>query len=224
VGDLVSDKSARAFHEAYRKLDAEGKRNVIRALSTWLADEMQLLPDDKDRPWGEIPEAHRVALAHIFPNGSAPTALPTEEHAETLARFFHETYEHLAPRFSYKTREASAKPWKDVPENNRKLMVAVCQRVLFASAVTAIVEPAPDAREVATRERMWQHKTGALLTLIEEWGDTDMFKRACAMMNVNWYTKGDDSEHGWATQALDAFRVVVKAAKVADIFSEPNEP
>ncbi len=50
--------------------------------------------------------------------------------AEQLARLFHETYEKLAPEFSYKTREASAKPWSDVPENNKKLMIAVARQIL----------------------------------------------------------------------------------------------
>lgn len=46
--------------------------------------------------------------------------------AEALARRFHETYERLAPSFGYRTREASAKPWDEVPEDNRNLMIAVC--------------------------------------------------------------------------------------------------
>ena len=50
--------------------------------------------------------------------------------AEELAKFFHETYEKLAPRFGYKTREASAKTWGDVPEQNRGLMIAVAEKVL----------------------------------------------------------------------------------------------
>ena len=50
--------------------------------------------------------------------------------AEQLAQRFHETYERLAPDFGYKTREASAKPWAEVPENNRNLMVAVCKEIL----------------------------------------------------------------------------------------------
>jgi len=50
--------------------------------------------------------------------------------AEKLARRFHETYERLAPSFSYQTREASAKPWEEVPENNRRLMIAVCAEIL----------------------------------------------------------------------------------------------
>ena len=50
--------------------------------------------------------------------------------AEWLAMMFHEKYERLAPSFSYSTREASAKPWEDVPENNKKLMIAVCQEFL----------------------------------------------------------------------------------------------
>lgn len=50
--------------------------------------------------------------------------------AEQLARLFHGTYEELAPNFNYETRKASAKPWKDVPENNKKLMIAVAERIL----------------------------------------------------------------------------------------------
>ncbi|HEX3778410.1 MAG TPA: hypothetical protein VHX38_02000 [Pseudonocardiaceae bacterium] len=49
--------------------------------------------------------------------------------AEDVARAFHETYERLAPDFGYKTREASAKPWADVPEQNKTLMRAVAERI-----------------------------------------------------------------------------------------------
>jgi hypothetical protein len=48
---------------------------------------------------------------------------------ESIARAFHETYERLAPSFGYETREASAKPWGQVPENNRALMTAVAAEV-----------------------------------------------------------------------------------------------
>lgn len=51
--------------------------------------------------------------------------------AEELARMFHEAYEKLAPNFGYKTREASAKPWSEVPENNKKLMIATASSVLL---------------------------------------------------------------------------------------------
>ena len=50
--------------------------------------------------------------------------------AEQLAKDFHETYERLAPKFGYETRKDSAKPWNEVPENNRKLMTAVCAEIL----------------------------------------------------------------------------------------------
>ena len=53
-----------------------------------------------------------------------------DERAEKLAQQFHETYERLAPAFGYKTREASAKPWSEVPDQNKKLMVAVCAEIL----------------------------------------------------------------------------------------------
>lgn len=50
--------------------------------------------------------------------------------AEELAMFFHETYEKLAPEFSYKTKKASAVDWKDVPKNNKDLMIAVAEKVI----------------------------------------------------------------------------------------------
>lgn len=50
--------------------------------------------------------------------------------AEDLARLFHEEYERLAPDFGYSTREASAVPWEDVPDDNKSLMLAVAANVL----------------------------------------------------------------------------------------------
>ncbi len=50
--------------------------------------------------------------------------------AEKIAKAFHESYERQASEFSYKTREASAKPWEDVPSNNKDLMIAVVQDLL----------------------------------------------------------------------------------------------
>jgi hypothetical protein len=50
--------------------------------------------------------------------------------SEELARFFHATYEQLAPLFDYQTRPASAVAWEVVPDNNKQLMIAVCEQVL----------------------------------------------------------------------------------------------
>lgn len=58
--------------------------------------------------------------------------------AEQIAQAFHETYERLAPDFGYKTREASAKPWADVPEQNKALMVAVVQALLDAGVILGV--------------------------------------------------------------------------------------
>jgi hypothetical protein len=55
--------------------------------------------------------------------------------AEQLARLFHETYERLAAEQDYETRPESAVPWDEVPENNRRLMVATAAEVLRALEV-----------------------------------------------------------------------------------------
>ena len=54
--------------------------------------------------------------------------------AEQIAQRFHETYERLAPAFGYETREASAKPWDQVPEQNRQLMTAVVAHLIGTGA------------------------------------------------------------------------------------------
>ncbi len=50
--------------------------------------------------------------------------------AEQMARIFHDVYERLAPEYGYKTREESAKPWNEIPESNRQLMIATVTEVL----------------------------------------------------------------------------------------------
>ena len=54
---------------------------------------------------------------------------PTETMAEQIARKSHETYEKLAPEFSYETRKSSACPWRLVPPKNKKLMIAVANEI-----------------------------------------------------------------------------------------------
>lgn len=53
-----------------------------------------------------------------------------ERTPEDIARRFHDTYERLAPDFGYRTRRESAVPWDEVPENNRRLMIATVTEVL----------------------------------------------------------------------------------------------
>ncbi len=55
--------------------------------------------------------------------------------AEEIARAFHEAYEQLAPDFGYRTREASAKPWDEMPRQNRLLMVATVEKLLKDGAI-----------------------------------------------------------------------------------------
>lgn len=58
--------------------------------------------------------------------------------AEAVAKAFHEAYEQLAPSHGYETREASAKPWEDVPDQNKGLMVAVVRELLDAGVIAAL--------------------------------------------------------------------------------------
>lgn len=55
--------------------------------------------------------------------------------AEAIASAFHAAYEELAPRFGYETRPESAVPWRVLPEENRRLMIAVAQRLLDSGVI-----------------------------------------------------------------------------------------
>lgn len=56
-----------------------------------------------------------------------PDSQRIDPDGERIAARFHEVYELLAPEHGYETREATAVPWKDVPEPNRSLMIHVCE-------------------------------------------------------------------------------------------------
>lgn len=83
--------------------------------------------------------------------------------AEQLAEKFHESYERLAPSFSYETRKASAKPWAEVPQNNRRLMVAVVAEVMLP--VLAGLETAANVTKQLSNEN------AALLNAFPEYAD-----------------------------------------------------
>jgi hypothetical protein len=104
---------------------------------------------------GHVEEAHEVdgcnhcycgnfwAVRGVPPAPDAPTD-------EDVARAFHEAYERLASTFDYATREASAKPWADVPEANRRLMVATVAEVR-ALLAAGTPQPTDDERNEAQR-------------------------------------------------------------------------
>ncbi len=64
---------------------------------------------------------------------------PTSERAalvEALARRFHDTYERLAPEYGWQTQESTrAKPWEEVPEHNRALMLATIGELLDSGVI-----------------------------------------------------------------------------------------
>lgn len=57
--------------------------------------------------------------------------------ADEIAQAFHETYERLAPDHGYATREASARPWAELPERNKDLMIAVVAELLDRRVINA---------------------------------------------------------------------------------------
>jgi hypothetical protein len=134
--------------------------------------------------------------------------------AEALAQRFHETYERLAPSFGYETREASAKPWAQVPEQNRALMTAVCAEMLADASYQADV-----ARLTAELDRL-RGLVGDEDYDRERWANCS---RAEAIRQANefhaaqlrWLDEHDKrrDERDDARAELDQLRPVVKAAK-----------
>lgn len=99
-------------------------------------------------------EGYSVVQSDALAERLYPT---TGRTAEAVAQAFHETYERLAPSFGYETREASAVPWADVPDENKRLMVAVADELLSlfgsACATPAIRETQPEPPGVVLDDR-----------------------------------------------------------------------
>ena len=84
---------------------------------------------------------------------------------ERIAHTFHDAYEALAPAFGYRTREASSKPWEQIPASNRDLMIATVRAVFYerdgaffvcgpsAPIAAAQVETLTRERDEAIRQR-----------------------------------------------------------------------
>lgn len=80
-----------------------------------------------------------------------PVAAPDlQATPQALAKRFHETYERLAPSFSYQTREASAVPWEQVPTNNKHLMIAVCRELLQGGVIIVREEKQDEQKDHST--------------------------------------------------------------------------
>jgi hypothetical protein len=80
---------------------------------------------------------------------SAVTELPfTEDDVQRYARAFHEAHERLAPSFGYKTRDRSAVPWDEVPDDNKGLMLATVRAVLAVLADGGRLLPGSGDRKV----------------------------------------------------------------------------
>jgi hypothetical protein len=109
---------------------------------TWRAG-WHVLDDGPEEYVGEDPTGRirmiEAYLAHAAVKGQAD---------EAIARMFHEEYERLAPEHGYETRRDSAVPWEDVPERNRRLMVATVAAVLERLGVQRTGAPGyADGRE-----------------------------------------------------------------------------
>lgn len=135
--------------------------------------------------------------------------------AEDLARQWHEAYEALAPSFDALPLALTG-PWDQLPDNHRRLLVAVC-RILLSKLRS---DRDAGAQTVAAEARMWQHKTGALISLIEDHGDDTLTERMLRLVNVNWYTGAEELERGWDAAARAAFQAALQAASESGLLPE----
>jgi len=124
----------------------------------------------------------------------------TMSEAERIARLFHETYERLAPEYEYQTRARSAKPWGQLPDDNRRLMIATAEVVL--GDVARQLERARGARhenhgthvERCPKHPM-SHLARQLAEALEEISECHLWLGYhCATDGCKWCKEADDDE------------------------------
>lgn len=120
--------------------------------------------------------------------------------AEVLAKMFHARYEELAPMFGYATRKESAVPWEQVPENNRRLMTAVCESMLATLAAAPALSPGapPAIDEIGLGDVAWGIAKQAV---VEKWSDLKLAQ------SISHFAKQYGNErHAALLQALRELR------------------
>jgi uncharacterized caspase-like protein len=89
----------------------------------------------------QLAKENRIGGSPFFPlSVRSIMAIPD---AESVAKLFHETYERLAPYYNYESRKETRVPWEQVPEQSKRLMIAVTTEVLsmlFPLQTTAEVD------------------------------------------------------------------------------------
>ena len=60
-----------------------------------------------------------------------------------VAKLFHEIYERLAPAFGWRTKKGCNVAFELLPQRNRALMIATCQKVLKAIQVSGAAAKRP---------------------------------------------------------------------------------
>lgn len=130
--------------------------------------------------------------------------------ARQLAQRFHEIYERLAPSFGYETRKESAKPWTDVPERNRNLMIAVCQEILGTTSEGA---PACDWPKMTIGQR-FETLTARATRQISEARRKEIQRKGQAMLDELILRQGvDNTEELFYLLAFDAFCAMANYAE-----------
>ena len=105
----------------------------MKRLIEGIIETARLAHENKEMDFSEIETVIREEFqGRLIENESAvsKSAFSDGLGAAALAKRFHETYEKLAPQFNYKTREESKGAWDEVPEANKKLMIATCAEIL----------------------------------------------------------------------------------------------
>jgi hypothetical protein len=122
IFDMETGMEIQNVFRAIVRLDARESNQV--ELSYHPMDATGMLLDEHCEPITKVLKSENPEVAI--------TAFEQMPLAEAVAQCFHSTYERLAPEFGYETRKESAVAWKDVPENNKRLMIAVASEVLQA--------------------------------------------------------------------------------------------
>ena len=124
----------------YVTVPREPTDEMIRAgvAARWFVDNDEGKPANVRNSWEAM-----IAAAPPAASGRAKEVTNLE-----IATAFHEAYERLAPRYGYETRPESRKPFSDLPNELKLLMVAVVREV------RTLLAPAVDERAASSEPEM----------------------------------------------------------------------
>ena len=144
--ETLHEKRAVSMQLAPEILEARAEKVILKALDHFTQQPAGVGADTRGDGHGGFSDDSAAEVVSCLSTSAPPVSADSDgsqqplggEEVERIARAFHESYEEFAIGFGWKTQEASKRPWEEIPEANRQVMLATVEDLLHRGILTQL--------------------------------------------------------------------------------------